>query len=611
MVVGGEREGLLEGLGGLARGASMPGVIEGVASVGSPAGGAAVFLFPGQGSQWKGMALELLGSSPVFAEHMRVCGEALAKHVDWSLEDVLRGGRGAPGLERVDVVQPVLFAVMVSLAECWRACGVRPAGVVGHSQGEIAAAYVAGGLSLEDAVRVIALRSRLLSSLVGKGGIVSVALGVQELGRRLERWGDRVAISAVNGPSSAGVSGDPQALEELLGNVRPMVSGRGWCRLPLPRILGRQRLCAKLLDVLCEIAPCSGDVPFFSTVTGGLLDTSELDGDYWYRNMRETVQFEQVMRALLTDGARVFIEVSPHPVLTVGAQETVDDVLSDPGDALVVGSLRRTEGGPVRFLTSLAEVWVRGMRVNWGAVFQGSGVQRVRLPSYAFQREHYWLQAQAGVGNMASVGQVSAGHPLLGALVRLADDRGWAFTGRVSLESHPWLADHVVLGVVLLPGTAFLELALHVGGQVGCRGVGELILQAPLVLDEQGAAVLQVSVGELDGSVSARWRFIPGWKVYRLMVFSLKRSGHVTQAGCWSRRGVLLLVAGRRSRSVLSCWSERLGLLRARRPWRSMASMRGGLGWVSSWGPHFRGSVLRGGVGKRCSPSLSIRGSAG
>ena len=501
VVVGGEREGLLGGLGALARGEPAAGVIEGVAPVASVASDGVVLLFPGQGSQWEGMAVELLDSSPLFAEHMRSCAKALGEHVDWSLEDVLRGTQGAPGLDRVDVVQPALFAVMVSLAGLWRSFGVRPDVVVGHSQGEIAAAYVAGGLSLEDAARVVALRSRALMSLAGKGGMVSVSLGVGEIGGLLERFGDRLALAAVNGPSSVVVSGDPQALQELLE-----VCGAEDVRarsIPVDyaaHSVGVEAIREELLDGCSSIAPRSGDVPFFSTVTGELIDTSELDGEYWYRNLRETVQFEQATRAMLDQGYRAFIELSPHPVLTVGAQETVDEVLGDSDDAVVVGSLRRDEGGPERLLTSLAEVWVHGTDVDWSKVFDGTGAQRVALPTYAFQRERYWLKASLGAGDMASAGQSSADHPLLSAAVALADDRGWLFTGRLSLESHPWLSDHAVMGAVLLPGTAFLELAFYAGSQLGSPVISELTLEAPLVLPEQGAVQLQVTVGEADES---------------------------------------------------------------------------------------------------------------
>ena len=499
VVVGGERESLLGGLSALAVGEPAAGVIEGVARVASVAADGVVFMFPGQGSQWEGMALELLDCSPVFAERMRACAEALQEHVDWSLEDVLRGAEGAPGLDRVDVVQPALFAVMVSLADLWRSLGVRPTAVVGHSQGEIAAAYVAGGLSLEDAARVVALRSQVLMGLVGRGAIASVALGAKEIQPRLARWGDRLALAAINGPSSVGVAGDSEALEELLEELRSDdVRARVVAATVATHSPQAEAFREQLLNVLGTLTPRSGDVPFFSTVTGGLLDTSELDGEYWYRNLREAVQFEQVTRALLEDGRRAFIEVSPHSVLTMGVQETVDEVLEDPDDVLVVGSLRRDEGGPERFLSALSELWTYGVEVDWGALFKGSGAQRVSLPTYAFQRGRYWLKASLGSGDMASAGQSSADHPLLGAAVPLAGGEGWLFTGRLSLESHPWLSDHAVMGSVLLPGTAFLELALHAGSKVGSAVVQELTLEAPLMLAERGAVQIQVSVGEFD-----------------------------------------------------------------------------------------------------------------
>ncbi len=515
VLLGDGREGLLGGLGALAGGEPAAGMVEGVASVAGGAG--VVFLFPGQGSQWEGMALELLECSPVFAERMGACGEALSEHVDWSLEDVLRGVGGAPGLDRVDVVQPVLWAVMVSLAGLWRSCGVRPGVVVGHSQGEIAAAHIAGGLSLQDAARVVALRSRALVALAGRGGMVSVALPVEELEERLERWDARIGVAAVNGPSSVVVSGDRVPLEKFLGECE--ADGVRARAIPVDyaaHSVDVQEIREELLQGCAGIAPRCGDVPFFSTVTGGLLDTSELDGEYWYRNLRETVQFERATAALLGDGYRAFVEVSPHPVLTMGVQETVDALtdtdlagpgLADPvpagaGDArgvAVTGSLRRDDGGLARFLGSLAELWIRGVEVDWAGMFSGSGARRAKLPTYAFQRERYWLLPGQGSGDLTSIGQSSAGdHPLLGAAVALADDRGWLFTGRISLATHPWFADHAVMGSVLLPGTAFLDLALSAGERVGCAAVRELTLQAPLLLAEQDAVQIQLSVGETD-----------------------------------------------------------------------------------------------------------------
>ena len=497
VVVGEGRTGLLGGLGALAGGVSAGNVVEGKGWVGG-GGRGVVFLFPGQGSQWRGMTAGLLDCSPVFAGGLRACAGALEQFVDWSVEDVLRDVDGAPGLERVDVVQPLLFAVMVALAGLWRACGVRPSVVVGHSQGEIAAAHVAGGLSLEDAARLVVTRSRALVRLMGRGGMVSVALPEKEIEGWLERWGGRASVAAVNGPSSVVVSGEREALDGLLGEL---VQGGVRAReIPVgyaSHSAHIEEIREELLEGCAGITPVSGDVPFFSTVTGGLLDTAELDGEYWYRNLRETVRLEAATRSLLAEGYRSFIEISPHAVLTVGVQETVDAALDGTSDALVSGTLRREQGGLERFLLSLGEVWVHGVDVDWGRVFAGSGARTVGLPTYAFQRKRYWLNAAAGGGgDVASIGQASVDHPLLGAMVGLADGERLVFTGRLSLDTHPWLADHAVMGTVLLPGTAFVELALRAGREVGCETVGELTLEAPLVLEPQAAVEIQVSLDE-------------------------------------------------------------------------------------------------------------------
>jgi len=387
VVLGGDRRELLQGLRAHVRGEVADHVLEGVACA---PGGGVVFVFGGQGSQWPGMAVELFDASPVFADRLRACGEALG--VDWSLEDVLRGVDGAPGLERVDVVQPLLFAVMVSLAGLWRACGVQPSVVVGHSQGEIAAAHVAGGLSLEDAARLVVARSRALVGLMGRGGMVSVALSESELGEWLGRWDGRVSVAAVNGPRSVVLSGERVALDGLLGEL---VEGGVRAReIPVgyaSHSAQIEEVREELLGSCAGIAPVSGDVPFFSTVTGGVLDTALLDGEYWYRNLRETVRFEQATRSLLGEGRRVFLEVSPHPVLALAIEETADDAIG------VVGSLRRGEGGPRRFLASLSEMWVRGAQVDWTSLFAGSRAARTELPTYAFQHRRYWLEPPADV----------------------------------------------------------------------------------------------------------------------------------------------------------------------------------------------------------------------
>ncbi|SHN35019.1 Acyl transferase domain-containing protein, partial [Streptomyces yunnanensis] len=374
------------GLAALADAGSAPHLVQGVAG-----GRKVVFVFPGQGSQWVGMAVELLDSSPVFAESMRACAQALAPHVEWSLLDVLGD---AEALERVDVVQPVLFAVMVSLAALWRSYGVEPSAVVGHSQGEIAAACVAGALSLEDAARVVALRSKALLALSGRGGMVSVSLPVGEVTGRLERWDGRISIAAVNGPGSIVVSGDVDALDELLANCEE--SGVRARRIPVDYASHSahvEEIREELLSILADISPRPSQVPFYSTVTVERIDTSVLDAEYWYRNLRQTVRFEETVQLLAEQGHRLFVESSAHPVLAMGIQETSEQIVA-------LGSLRRDEGSLDRFLLSLAEAHVHGATVDWTAVFPGARPVD-DLPTYAFQRQRYWLDADAPVGEVS------------------------------------------------------------------------------------------------------------------------------------------------------------------------------------------------------------------
>ena len=600
VLLGSGREELLGCLGALARGVMASGVVRGVASgVGRSGGG--VLVFPGQGSQWEGMALELLGSSPVFAEQMCACGEALAPYVDFTLEDVLRGGGSEPGLDRVDVIQPLLFAVMVSLAKLWRVCGVKADMVVGHSQGEIAAAYVAGGLSLEDAARVVALRSQALASLAGKGGMVSVALGVGEALSRLGCWDGRISLAAVNGPSSTVLSGELDALGELVEEWEG--DGIRVRRIPVDYAAHSEQVDSirgLLLEGCSAIEPRSSDVPFFSTVTGELLDTSELDAEYWYRNLRETVQFERATRAVLGHGHCAFIEVSPHPVLTIGIQETIDSADRDAGEVLLTSSLRREEGGPGRFLGSLAELWVGGGGVDWGQVFAGSGAGRVALPTYAFQRERFWLESGVGVGDVAAVGQVSAGHPLLGAALHLAGGReGWLFTGRISLGGEPWIGDHAVLGRSLLPGTGFLELALVAGERVGAVVVEELTLQAPLLLGERGVR-LQVLVGEPDEDGRCEISIHSCLEGGLLRVNRCVRSGSAMPRVCsvWVRSMGRLVVRWRRG---LSLSLQGAGHRRVRRSFRRSFCMTVWRMPAMSTGQFFRGCGKRGERGMRSS----------
>jgi len=493
VVVAGDRGELLSGLKALTAAEPAANVLEG-----NVTGGKAVFVFPGQGAQWERMATELLDSSPVFADEIAACGKALSPYVDWRLEDVLRGAPDAPSLARVDVVQPALFAVMVSLARLWQSNGVVPVAVLGHSQGEIAAAYISGGLSLDDAARTVALRSRAIGEkLAGHGGLVSVALPVERVEELIEPYGGRMSVAAVNSPAAVVVAGEPAALDELVAACES--DGIRAKRVAVDYASHSayvEAIEADLLEVLAPLEPRSGEIPFYSTLRGGFVDTAELDAEYWYRNLRGRVGFEPAVRALVENGVNCFLEVSPHPVLTMAVEDTIQAL--DAGDRVAaLGTLRRGEGGPERFTTSLGEAHVAGVSVDWRAFFAGSGARRVELPTYAFQRQRYWLVPGVS-GDPAAAGLGRLDHPVLAAAVQVGDKDEWLFTGRMSADAQPWTQDHAVFGLVIVPGAALVELALTAGKQAGCPVVDEIVLSAPLVLTDDAARQVQVTVAPAD-----------------------------------------------------------------------------------------------------------------
>jgi len=388
VVSGRDRDELRSGLLGLAAGESAPGVVSGIADV----RGKTVFVFPGQGSQWTAMATELLAESPVFAARMRECEEALSPFVDWSVSAVLHGDPQAPPAGRVDVIQPVLWAVMVSLAALWRAHGIEPDAVIGHSQGEIAAACVSGALSLDCGARVVALRSRLIGEMLGVqgGGMLSVGLPAELMRQRLGERHGSISIAADNGARSVVLSGDGAALEELQAElVGEDVRVK---RVPVDyasHSVHVDALQARLLADLAPIVPRVGEVPMMSTVTGEWIAGTSLDAEYWFTNLRGTVRFAPVVRALATSGYGAFVEVSPHPVVAMSIQETLDE-LDHP--AVVTGTLRRDDGGLDRVVNSAAVLHVRGLAADWAGFCGESAL--VDLPTYPFQHKRYWLDEE-------------------------------------------------------------------------------------------------------------------------------------------------------------------------------------------------------------------------
>ncbi|MFL6111413.1 MAG: type I polyketide synthase, partial [Catenulispora sp.] len=424
----------------------VAGATEGLRAVGvgSGAGGArgrVAFVFPGEGAQWPGMGRELLAHSAVFRDAVAECDAALSPLTGWSVLAVLRGDDGAvEDASRVDVVQCALFAMYVGLAAVWRGWGVEPSAVVGRAPGEVAAAVVSGALSVPDGARVVALRSRAL------------------------------AAHAVGDPAVGDLAISDLAISDLaISNLRESLSGI---------VAGRAA------------------VPFASSVTGGLVPGPELDGEYWCRALREPMRFDSALRRLRDDGFGVFVEVSPHPVLGAVLAQACD------GDdsAVVVGSLRRGSGAVDQLWRSAGTLFERGFPVDWERVLASCGARTVDVPTYAFQRQRFWLDEPVSRPLSSSrSGQLPAEHPWFGAMTTLAGTGTYLFMGRLSLDEHPWLGDHVVGGSVFVPGSGLVDAALWAAHAAGAAAVlRDLTLLEPVVLPAGGALRIQATVGDPD-----------------------------------------------------------------------------------------------------------------
>jgi acyl transferase domain-containing protein/acyl carrier protein len=492
-VVGSDRDALLADLGRLAGGELAGHVLRGV-----PAHGRTAFMFSGQGAQHPAMGAELYGCFPVFADALdEICTE-LDRHLGRSLKDLMFAAEGSPEaalLDETQYTQPALFALEAALFRLMGSLGVKPDLLIGHSVGELVAAHVAEVLSLADACTLVAARGRLMGALAAGGAMLAVEASLEDVQERLAGFEGRLTLAAVNGPHAMVVSGDADAIEEFA--LAWDEQGRRTKRLLVSHAFHSPRM-DPMLEELRKIAEGltfgPARIPIVSNVTGRLAVDELASPDYWVRQLRGTVRFSDGLHALAQAGVTRFLELGPDGVLSAMGRESLAEELTD--HALFATTMRAHLPEVETFASCLAEAHVHGVNVDWLALFAGRGNRAVDLPTYAFQRKRYWLNPRREAGDVGA-----SGHALLTAVVPIAgEEDSWIFTARFSLQTHGWIADHVVLNTVILPSTTLVDLLLTAGAQIGCEVLEELTLEAPLLPSEQGEVQLQIAIQAPDES---------------------------------------------------------------------------------------------------------------
>jgi len=467
-----------------------------------------VFVFPGQGSQWLGMGRELIAREPVFAETIQRCAAAMAAHADWSLTAELEAPPDKSRLEEVDVIQPAIFAIQVALAELWRSWGIKPDAVVGHSMGEVAAACIAGALPLDEAARIICRRSRLARRTSGRGAMAVVELSFVRANEILNGYENRLAVAVNNSPTSTVLSGDTDALEQVLAGLE---RDGVFCRRVKVDYASHSPqmdvLRDDLLEMLRDLAPRRTRVPFYSTVTGAVASGTDLGAEYWVRNLRQPVLFAGVVERLVDDGFDVFLEVSPHPILLPAIQQCL---LHLKREGLALGSLRRDESERQSLLSTLASLYAAGKAVEWSHLYRHLG-ESIRLPAYPWQRDRFWFD-ERGQSSAGSRTTAKVKNPLVGDHLHSAFAPATHLWQReLGAHAFPFLNDHRVDGQIVVPATAYIEMALEAAsealGQESSLTLDHVCFERALVLSDGEARQVQVM---LSRQVPTRF----DWHVY-------------------------------------------------------------------------------------------------
>ncbi|WP_394823177.1 SDR family NAD(P)-dependent oxidoreductase [Pendulispora albinea] len=496
-VVASTRGELVERLGAFAAGEAREGVAWAVASGRAPK---VVFVYPGQGSQWVGMGQELRAREPVFREALEACAKAMGPYLDGSLLEELGAPEEKYHLTRIDRVQPMLFAMQVSLTALWRAWGVEPDAVMGHSMGEVAAAYVAGALSLEDAARVICERSKLVTRAAGRGGMALTELSLSEAKVAIAKYGERVSIAASNSPRSTVLSGEKEALEEILRELGERGVFARWVRVDFASHSAQMDpLRGELLERLRGIRPKAGTVAIHSTLLGRVIDGSEMDAKYWGDNLREPVLLARMVgRQLEEEEGTVFVEVSAHPILTTDVEAC--------GAKAVQPTLRRHTPERASMLGTLGALWSAGSAIDWSRQHPKAG-QVVDLPTYPWQRQRYWMEDGKRHGGTSARAFGTSAHPLLGDAFSSSSAPGTRFWEiDLDVERLPWLSDHRVEGAMVVPAAAYAEMVLAAADEgFGARTptLLDVAFVRPLFVSERAPARVQLVLAREAGHLAS------------------------------------------------------------------------------------------------------------